>query len=224
MDARTLVIGNKTYSSWSLRPWLVLRAAGIPFDEIVIPLYRADSKQAILRHSPGGKVPVLIDGDAVVFESLAICEHAAELAPDARLWPADRVARAHARSIGAEMHAGFLALRSAMPMNLRVRGARLAKEPSAEVRADVARIVEIVEDCRARFGAGGPFLFGAFGIADAMFAPVATRFRSYGVSVPKVAQAWCDAVLATEPFLEWERAAAAETERIALNESVLAKT
>jgi len=115
-------------------------------------------------------------------------------------------------------------LRSAMPMNLRVRGARLAKEPSAEVRADVARIVEIVEDCRARFGAGGPFLFGAFGIADAMFAPVATRFRSYGVSVPKVAQAWCDAVLATEPFLEWERAAAAETERIALNESVLAKT
>lgn len=221
--ARTLVIGNKTYSSWSLRPWLVLRMAGIPFEEIVIPLYRADSKDAIRRHSPAGKVPVLLDGDAVVFESLAICEHAAELAPAAKLWPADPTARAHARSISAEMHAGFGALRSAMPMNLRVHGARLATPPSAEVRADMERVGALLDDCRVRFGAGGPFLFGAFGIADAMFAPVATRFRSYGMPLPERAQAWSDAVLSTAAFLDWERAAAAETERIALNESVLAR-
>lgn len=221
--ARTLVIGNKMYSSWSLRPWLAMRAAGILFDEIVVPLYEPASKAALLRHSPAGKVPVLRDGDRLVFESIAICEYAAELAPESALWPADAGARAHARSISAEMHAGFVALRTAMPMNLRVRGARLATPPNAEVQADVARVAEIVETTRQRFGAGGPFLFGAFGIADAMYAPVATRFRSYGVSVPPGVQAWSDAVLGLPAFLEWERAALAETRRIASTEAVLAR-
>lgn len=220
--ARTLIIGNKTYSSWSLRPWLAMRVAGIPFDEIVVPLYEPDSKAELLRHAPAGKVPVLRDGDRLVFESIAICEYAAELTPAAGLWPAEAGARAHARSISAEMHAGFFALRHAMPMNLRVRGARLATPPSAEAQADVARFVAIVEECRARFGAGGAFLFGAFGIADAMYAPVATRMRSYGVALPARVQAWSDAVLGLPAFLEWERAALAETRRIAATEAVLA--
>jgi len=222
MSQPTLVIGNKNYSSWSLRPWLALRMAGIPFDEVVIPLYEEASKPAILRHSAHGKVPILHHDARTVFESLAICEYAAELAPAAGLWPADPGARAHARSISCEMHAGFLALRSAMPMNVRARGRRLATPPSAAAEADVARVAALLEDCRDRFGAGGPFLFGAFGIADAMFAPVATRFRSYAVSLPPRAQAWCDAVLATPPMLEWERAALAEPWRIATTEAVLA--
>lgn len=220
----TLVVGNKNYSSWSLRPWLALRMAEIPFEEIVIPLYEPISKAQILRHSPAGKVPVLRDGERVVFDSLAICEYAAELAPAAGLWPADAGARAHARSISAEMHAGFGALRHALPMNLRVRGAALATPPNTEVQADIARVTAILEDSRERFGAAGPFLFGAFGIADAMFAPVATRFRSYSVALPARAQAWVDTVLAVAPFLEWERAAIAEPQRFAETEAVIARS
>jgi glutathione S-transferase len=220
---RTLILGNKMYSSWSLRPWLAMRVAEIPFDEIVIRLYEPSSQAELLRHAPAGKVPVLKDGDRLVFESLAICEYAAELAPAAGLWPAEAAARAHARSISAEMHAGFSALRHALPMNLRVRGAKLATPPSADVQADAARVIAIVEDCRERFGAGGAFLLGAFGIADAMYAPVATRFRSYGVALPPRVQAWSDAVLGLPAFLEWERAALAEPWRIAATEAVLAR-
>lgn len=218
----TLVVGNKNYSSWSLRPWLALRMAEIPFDEIVIPLYEPASKAALLVQSPAGKVPVLRHGDLVVWDSLAICEYAAELAPQAALWPADRAARAHARSISAEMHAGFVALRSTMPMNLRARGRHLATPPTEAARADVARVSKIVEECRERFGAGGAFLFGGFGIADAMYAPVATRLRSYSIPLPPPVQAWSDAVLALPPFLEWERAALAEPQILPATESLLA--
>jgi glutathione S-transferase len=222
MAQRTLVIGNKRYSSWSLRPWLALRMAAIPFDEVVVPLYVPSTSAAILRHSPAGRVPILKDGERVVFDSLAICEYAAELAPQADLWPADPDARAHARSISAEMHAGFTALRGAMPMNLARQGGRLAAAQSAEVQADVARLAELLEDARARFGAGGAFLFGDFTIADAMFAPFATRFRTYSIPLPKRAQAWSDAVLALPPLREWERAGQAEPYVHAPYEALLA--
>lgn len=213
MAKPVLVIGNKNYSSWSLRPWLALRVAGVDFEELRIPLYQEGSREAILRHSPAGKVPVLRHGDVTVWESLAICEYAAEvLAPGAGLWPEDPAARAHARTISAEMHAGFVALRSALPMNLRAAGARVPLAP--EVRADVARVVAIWEDCRARFGAGGPFLFGRFGIADAMYAPVVTRFHSYGVELPAVARAYADAVRALPALQEWTAAGVAEPERM----------
>jgi glutathione S-transferase len=212
-----LVVGNKNYSSWSLRPWLALRMAGVDFEEVVIPLYVPGAKEAILRHSPAGHVPVLRDGAVTVWDSLAICEYAAELAPDAGLWPAAPAARAHARSISAEMHAGFSALRHALPMNLRAR-VRLPLAPA--VRADIDRVVAIWEDCRARSGAGGPFLFGAFTIADAMYAPVVTRFHSYGVALPPASQAYADAVRALAPMREWAEAGLAETERIAATDEV----
>ena len=217
-----LVIGNKNYSSWSLRPWLALRMAGIDFDEVRISLYLPGAKEQILRHSPAGKVPVLRDDERLVFESLAICEYAAELAPQARLWPADAGVRAHARSISAEMHAGFGALRAAMPMNVRERGRRLATPPAAPVRDDVARITAIFEDCRARHAAAGAFLFGAFTVADAMFAPVVSRFATYSVSLPPAAQAYADAVLGLAPMQEWLRDGAAESERIDAYESLFA--
>jgi glutathione S-transferase len=203
----TLVVGNKNYSSWSLRPWLAMRHAGIAFDEVVIPLYRADSKAALLRHSPAGKVPALKDGSRTVWDSLAIMEYLAESFPAAGLWPNDAAARALARSISADMHAGFLALRTAMPMNLREH---LPGRERGGAAADIERVTAIWRDCRARFGDGGPFLFGAFSIADAMYAPVATRFRTYGVELDPICQAYADAVLALPAFLEWQAAAREE--------------
>jgi len=196
--------------------------AGIDFEEVRIPLGTNDTRRAILAHSPAGKVPVLRDGERCVHESLAICEYAAELAPAAQLWPADAGARAHARSVSAEMHAGFAALRGSLPMNARVEGGRLATPLGDEARADVQRVAALLEDCRDRFGAGGPFLFGRFGIADAMFAPVASRFRTYSVPLPPRAQAWADAVLALEPMQQWARDARAETERAPSYDSLLA--
>src|SRR6185503_9799664 len=167
-----LVIGNKNYSSWSMRPWLALRANDIPFEEVFIPLYTDDKadKDRILSFSRAGKVPVLIDGDVTVWDSLAIIEYLAERFPEARLWPQDRAARAHARSISAEMHSGFLPLRNECGMNLHrpVRAVTL----SAEAEANVARIQDIWTECSKRHGKSGPFLFGAFTAADAMFAPV----------------------------------------------------
>jgi glutathione S-transferase len=222
MSKLTLVVGNKNYSSWSLRPWLALRMAGLEFGEVRVPLYGRGSHEAILRHSPAGKVPVLRDGDLTVWDSLAICEYIAELAPQAGLWPDDRAARAHARSISAEMHAGFAALRSAMPMNLRIERARLAASPSAPVQADIARIIAIFEECRARHAAAGDFLFGRFTVADAMFAPVATRFRSYSVTLPTRAQAYADALLALAPMREWVSAGVAESERFPDYEALVA--
>lgn len=209
MSAPTLVIGNKAYSSWSLRPWLAMRVAGLPFEEKLVRLSEPGSREALLSYSPAGRVPVLKHDGRTIWESLAILEYLAELAPDAGLWPADPEARALARSVSAEMHAGFQTLRGAMPMNLRRHLPGRGRDLPG-VADDVRRITEIWRDCRQRFGDGGPFLFGAFGNADAMFAPVVTRFRTYAVELDPVSQAYADAVLALSAFLAWQEAADAE--------------
>jgi len=206
-----LVIGNKNYSSWSMRPWLAMRAAGIPFEEIFIPLYTDDKadKDRILGFSRAGKVPALIDGDITVWDSLSIIEYLAERFPDAKLWPQDRAARAHARSISAEMHSGFLPLRNECGMNLhRPVGAVTL---SADAQANVARVQEIWTECRDRHGKSGPYLFGAFTAADAMYAPVVHRFCTYAVRVFPQVQAYMDAMMALPAFAEWTRAGLAET-------------
>jgi glutathione S-transferase len=218
-----LHIGDKTYSSWSMRPWLALRWAGIAFDEHQLRLGPRDGglNPAIAAISPSGRVPALhLPGGETIWDSLAICEWAAEEAPDAGLWPADPLARALARSAAAEMHAGFSALRQTYPMNLRRTGAPIRGDAS-RAAADVARIDALWRELRGRFGAGGPFLFGARpGIADAMFAPVATRFRSYGVALSAPAQAYGDALLADPAFKEWDEAAKAEDWTIAETDAV----
>ena len=204
----TLVIANKLYSSWSLRPWLLMRQLGIAFDEVLIPLHQANTKAEILKHSPAGKVPVLIDGEAIVWESIAIMEYVAETVEDAPVWPRDPGPRALARSIAAEMHAGFGALRSACPMNLGRRYA--ARDRGEAVAQDVARVTAIWRDARGRFGAGGPFLFGAFSAADAMYAPVVTRFDTYSIPVDPVSRAYMDTILSRAAFREWREAALRE--------------
>jgi glutathione S-transferase len=205
-----LVIGNKNYSSWSMRPWLALKASDIAFEEIFIPLYTGDAdKQRILNVTRSGKVPALIDGDLTVWDSLAIIEYVAERFPEVRLWPQDRAARAHARSISAEMHAGFLALRSECGMNLH-RPIR-AKVLSDNARADIARVQEIWTECRARYAAQGPFLFGAFGGADAMYAPVVHRFRTYAIAVAPAVQTYMATMMALPAFDAWTTAGRAET-------------
>jgi glutathione S-transferase len=205
-----LVIGNKNYSSWSMRPWVALKACDIAFEEIFIPLYTgAADKQRILDVSPAGKVPALIDGDLTVWDSLAIIEYIAERFPDARLWPAVREARAHARSISAEMHSGFAALRSECGMNLH-RPVK-AKPLSDAARADIARIQEIWIGCRKRHGGQGPYLFGAFSGADAMYAPVVHRFRTYAVDVSPVVRDYMATMAALPAFAEWTMAGLAET-------------
>lgn len=208
MPGLTLVIGNRNYSSWSMRPWIAMRHTGIAFEEVRIPLYTADAKQAILRYGPAGKVPVLIAPGATVWESLAILEYLAESHPDRRLWPAATAARAHARAISAEMHAGFAALRTHLPMNLRRRFAGPAG--SAEVTADIARVQGIWTDCLDRYG--GPFLFGTFTNADAMFAPVAARFITYSVALSAPCAAYVAALRALPAMEEWYGAALQETE------------
>lgn len=208
--ALTLVIGNKNYSSWSMRPWMALKGAGIPFDEIVIPLYTGDAdKQRILNVTRSGKVPALIDGDITVWDSLAIIEYVAERYPDARLWPQDVAARAHARSISAEMHSGFMPLRNECGMNIH-RPIR-SKSLSDDAKANIARIQQIWTECRARYGGQGPYLFGAFTGADAMFAPVVHRFRTYAIDVTPPVRDYMDAMLADAAFREWTDAALAET-------------
>ena len=203
-----LVIGNKAYSSWSLRPWILLRQADIPFEEVLIPLYEPGSTDAILRYAPTGKVPCLIDGSITVWESLAICEYIAEQHPDKTLWPRDKAVRAEARALAAEMHSGFSALRQHFPMNVR-RTLKHRAHPS-EVGRDLARFSAMVESMRARFAGAGPFLAGEFSIADAMFAPVATRCRTYALRLPSRAQAWVDHLLGLPAMQEWYAAAAAE--------------
>src|ERR1700694_4423252 len=186
-----LVIGNTNYSSWSMRPWLALKANHIAFDEVFIPLYAGDDdKKRILSFTHSGKVPALIDGDVTVWDSLAIIEYLAERFPETRLWPEDRARRAHARSISAEMHSGFAALRNECGMNLHrpVRATAL----SADARANIERILQIWSECRERYGKLGPFLFGSFGGADAMFAPVVHRFRTYALEVEAAARAYRD--------------------------------
>lgn len=205
-----LIIGNKNYSSWSLRAWLSARAGGFTFEEIRIPLFIPGSREKILSHSPSGKVPCLIDHGLVVWDSLAIGEYLAEQAP--QLLPADVAARAVARAVTAEMHSGFANLRQHMSMNIRKDYTGHGHTP--EVDAEIARIVAIWNDCRSRFGAGGPYLFGSFTTADAAFAPVCFRFRTYGVKPEGAAGAYLAAMLDNPWMREWEAAARAETESI----------
>jgi glutathione S-transferase len=208
--ALTLVIGNKNYSSWSMRPWLALRANSIAFDEVFIPLYTGDAdKQRILGYTHSGKVPALIDDDVTIWDSLSIIEYLAEKFPEARLWPDDRARRAHARSISAEMHSGFMALRNECGMNLHRPVGAVAL--STDARANVARIQQIWIECRERYGKSGPFLFGAFGGADAMFAPVVHRFRTYAIEVIPKARDYMDTMMSLPAFQEWTEAGLAET-------------
>jgi glutathione S-transferase len=209
MAALKLVIGNKNYSSWSMRPWLALRANDIAFDEVFVPLYtdnKAD-KDRILSVTLSGKVPALIDDDVTVWDSLSILEYLAEKFPQKKLWPQSPASRAHARSISAEMHSGFAALRNECGMNLHrpVRAIAL----SDDARANAARIQEIWTECHRRYG--GPFLFGAFSAADAMYAPVVHRFRTYAIEVAPGARHYVDAMMSLPAFQQWTREGLAET-------------
>jgi glutathione S-transferase len=210
-----LIIGNKNYSSWSLRAWLAARASGHTFEEIRIPLFLQGSRERILQHSPSGKVPCLIDHGLAVWDSLAICEYLAEKSPG--LWPTDPAARAVARSVSAEMHSGFTDLREHMSMNIRKDYTGKGRSPAVD--ANIARIEAIWNDCRERFGAratpDGPYLFGAFSAADAMYAPVCFRFKTYGIQPAGAAGAYLATMLAHPLMREWETAAHAESESIA---------
>jgi glutathione S-transferase len=206
--ALKLIIGNKNYSSWSLRPWIAMKVAGLAFDEVLLPLYEPGSRAQVLKYSPAGKVPVLIDGDTPIWESLAILEYLAEKFPKAGLWPSDARARAHARVVANEMHGGFQALRKNCPMNLWLPP-KHRPQPD-DVMENVRRVDELWSDCRARFGQSGAFLFGGFGAADAMYAPVVSRLHSYGLGVSPVARAYMDAVMALPAWAEWLAAALKE--------------
>jgi glutathione S-transferase len=201
-----LIIGNKNYSSWSFRPWIAMKATGIAFEERVISLNDPEFKQAIAAVSKNGKVPAIDDAGVHVWESLAILEYLAEKFPQAGLWPADPSARAHARAIAAEMHGGFAALRGECPMNFWRPVKR--RDLSAEARADAARIDAMWNECQVRYG--GPFLFGPFGAADAMYAPVVSRFHTYAVEVGEGSRAYMNAVMALPAWREWKEAAVKE--------------
>ncbi|TAK99545.1 MAG: glutathione S-transferase family protein [Rhodospirillaceae bacterium] len=203
-----LVIANKAYSSWSLRPWLAMKVNGLEFRETVICLGQDATSAEIKRYSAAGKVPVLKHGDITVWESLAILDYLAEAFFDRHWWPTDPQARAMARAISAEMHAGFTTLRANMTMNVRRHWPDRGRVPGIE--NDIARITDIWRDARGRFGGGGPFLFGKFSNADAMYAPVVTRFKTYAVDLDPVCQAYCDAVLALPAMKQWYTDAAAE--------------
>ena len=211
-----LIIGNKNYSSWSLRPWFLLREADIDFDEHRIALDVEDTARQIAEFSPAGKVPVLLLDDVAVWDSLAIAETVAERWPEKKLWPDDADARAHARSVSAEMHAGFAELRSRMPMNCRAMGRRVALPD--ELTRDIDRVFDIWSDCYRRYGEDGPWLFGDFSIADAMYAPVVLRFRTYGINLPESARHYANRVLQSEAMQEWLFACETETEVIEQDE------
>lgn len=204
----TLIMGNKAYSSWSLRPWLALRHAGADFAEVVVPLRQPETKTTLLSYAPSGKAPSLRHGDLVVWDSLAICEYVNELFPAAQLWPADASVRAVARAVSAEMHSGFPDLRKNLFMDVRSRFERPDRVAAAQ--ADIDRVLEIWTDCRARFGAAGPFLFGAFSIADAMFAPVATRLRTWNVPLDPVSAAYVETIHTMPAMVDWVDAAKTE--------------
>jgi len=214
----TLVIGNKNYSSWSLRPWIFLTHFQVPFEEVRLALDTPEFHDGIERWSPSGRVPVLHDAGLVVWDSLAICEYVNEHFLDRRGWPTERRARAHARSAAAEMHSGFAALRGQLPMNCRRRpdGYRW----DADAQRDIDRVQQLWRDLRARYAHGGDFLCGEFGLVDAMFAPVAVRFRGYGVECDEVSAAYRDALLGTAAFRAWDAQAHAEAERIGKYEAL----
>jgi glutathione S-transferase len=216
MGALTLVIGNRNYSSWSLRPWALLRHLGVEFAERRILLDTPTFAAEVARYSPAGRVPVLLDGERAIWESIAILEYASELA-GGRGWPAEPDARAEARAVAAEMHAGFAALRSAYPMNIRARERRVPL--TAPLAAAIARIDALWSGCRRRYGALGPWLFGAYSAADAMYLPVAFRFRTYGATgLGAEARAYLATALADPVIEPWVRAACAETEVVAGDE------
>lgn len=208
MSRLRLIIGNKNYSSWSLRPWMALTMAGIPFDETMVLLDTPSFAAKIAKHSKAGRVPVLHDGDLTVWESLAILEYLAERFPEKQLWPKTRAARAMARSMANEMHAGFSALRSACPMNL--RRPRRFMPISDHVRAEVRRIEEMWREARRKHGKGGKFLFGKFSNVDAMFTPVVTRFDTYAIDVADDTRAYMNTILETAAFMSWKAAALKE--------------
>jgi glutathione S-transferase len=218
MGKLTLVIGNKNYSSWSMRPWVLMRERGLDFAEIQIPLHRPDSLDRKRTYSPGGTVPVLIDSGLHIWQSIAIVEHLSERFPEAQVWPTERDARAIARSVSAEMHAGFHSLRAQMPLNCRAR--YRSKRWAAAVQEDIDRIREIWRDCRAHYGMGGDFLFGSFSAADAMFAPVVSRFQTYGVQLKGVEARYAQAILGLTAVKKWMEAARDEPWTIAEFEQV----
>jgi glutathione S-transferase len=212
----TLVIGNKNYSSWSMRPWVLLRQLAIPFSEVKLRFHSQEWQRDIARWSPSGLVPVLWRAEQAVWDTLAIVETLAEWYPGHGVWPADAGARAFARSVSAEMHAGFRSLRSTMPMN--IRAAHPGKGLTPETAADIARIEALWGEARRRFGADGPFLFGAFCAADAMYAPVVTRFATYGVALSKEGERYCAAMRAAPGVRDWIREALEEPEVVAEDE------
>lgn len=214
----TLVIGNKNISSWSMRPWVAAVAFNIPFTEVRLLLDQPDTATNIANYSQAGRVPVLLAGEMTIWDSLAICEYLAEQFPDKHLWPQDVAARAMARSITAEMHSGFAALRNDMSMNIQARLPGRGRTPGAQ--ADIGRICEIWEECLARFG-HHEYLFGDFSIADAFYAPVVTRFKTYGVALAPALQAYCDRVLAHPAVARWVREAMAETDPTPLHDADL---
>lgn len=207
----TLIIGNKNYSSWSLRPWLAMAAKGVPFAEILVPLGHANTKQQLQQYSPTGLVPALKYGNLVLWESLSIIEFANEKHPEAKLWPEDLEVRAIARSLALEMHAGFYALRQHLPMNLKRQSSRRL---TSAAEAEVMRFAGYVRQLRLEYGGGGPFLFGEFCAADAMFAPLCTRFRSYEISVDRTTHDYIDAIYRLPAFQKWYQAAVAEPWKI----------
>lgn len=217
MESLTLIIGNKNYSSWSLRPWLAMKQAGLAFSEIRIPLYQPESSEKIRQYSPSGKVPVLIHGSITVWDSLAICEYLAECFSDYSWWPDVQYDLAIARSISAEMHSGFFALREQMPMNCRAKA--LEKRLTPTLQADIDRITALWSSARQQFSSKGDFLCGPFSIADAMYAPVVFRFITYGVNLNALCQEYMETMLALPALQEWLHAAEAESEQISMVET-----
>ena len=215
MSTLTLVIGNKNYSSWSLRPWILLKHLGLEFQEQLIPLYQAGSREEMMKWGPSGKVPMLHRGELRIWDSLAICEYIVEVA--GRGWPKDPEARAVARSVSAEMHSGFSNLRNQWPMNARAQNRRVPMTPA--VQADIDRIEAIWADCRKRFGtSGSPWLFGEYSVADAMYAPVVLRFNTYGSQFLDSTRSYMKAVMEDPLLLEWLEAGKGETWRIEASE------
>ena len=216
MSDLTLVIGNKNYSSWSMRPWVLLKQLGIPFEEVKLRFHSTEWDSSIARWSPSGLVPVLWRGEQFVWDSLAIMEAVNEWFPDRGVWPADAAARAFARCAAAEMHSGFRALRMHMPMN--IRSSHPGKGREAGVQENIERIVSLWGEARKRFGNGGPFLFGPFSACDAMYAPVVMRFKTYGVALPVEAERYCTAMRDAAGVRAWIESALQETEFVAEDE------
>lgn len=212
----TLVIGNKNYSSWSLRPWLILKEADIAFQEIALKLFTDDFEERIGEYSPTRRVPVLRHGEHVIWDSLAIAESLNETHPEKQLWPQDPSARNLARSVSCEMHSGFFSLREKMPMNCRATNRKVKMDD--DLQSDIDRIIKIWEQCRERFATTGDWLFGDFSIADAMYAPVAFRFSTYQVKLPKLAKEYCDFLLSRPAMQEWKVSACSEIEVITAGE------